>query len=341
MTPVANGKSPQMHVSMGGIKKEKLPLQYVHYPSHYGTFFAFSESKTSPPFFCECSVGPIENYFKLAQPSEIETNPYQSIFPPAVVPVVNAGIIENLQFRKSVCHRCNLNPPTMLYCHEMYGVRFVQSFGWYINQNYLKFGIWGHKYLESITPPELALDVKEIESADKNLQSAQRALMAIENGKDRGEIHKQTLVVRELEKASRQANKKLNSKIENITRQEFGYKKIGDRWTSETMLFQIAGVLFQGSEILRHYRPEWLQGLEYDIYIPHIKLAIEYQGQQHFFAIEAWGGEKALEKVKQRDVKKVMLSQNLGIRLLTIDYTEPLTADYIGSRIKQRLNNPA
>jgi hypothetical protein len=51
-----------LHVSFGGIKKEKLPLQYVHYPPQYGTFFAFSESKISSPFFCECSIASLENY---------------------------------------------------------------------------------------------------------------------------------------------------------------------------------------------------------------------------------------------------------------------------------------
>ena len=322
---------------MGGIKKEKLPLQYVHYPSHYGTFFAFSESKTSMPFFCECSIAPIENYFKLLQPKEVDTNPYNSIFPSNVATMVNTGIIKNLQFKKAICHRCNLTPPSLLYCHEMYGVKFVQFFGWYINQNYLRFGILGNRYLEDITPPELAIEIADLGIADENLVSAQIPLRKAENEQDQNRIHEQIVVVKSFEKISRKAHKKLDTKIENITRQEFGYKKIGDRWTSETMLFQIVKVLFPDYEVLRHYRPKWLQGLEYDIYIPLTKLAIEYQGQQHFFAITAWGGEKALEKVKQRDTKKVILSQGLGVRLLTVDYTEPLTTDYINKRINKFL----
>lgn len=333
MNKKQEGNPSTLHVSMGGIKKEKLPLQYVHYPSHYGTFFAFSESKTSPVFLCECSITPLENYLKLLNPSEMESNPYSSIFPVGIFPKVNTGIIENLQFKRAICHRCNLTPPTMMYCHEMYGVKFVQFFGWYINQNYLKFGIWGNRYLENVTPSELSADVMEISVADKELQSAQITLRAIENDKDRDKIREQSSIVYNLEKKSRQAHKKLDTKIENITRQEFGHKKIGDRWTSETILFQIINILFPNHEILRHYRPEWLHGLEYDIYIPQIKLALEYQGQQHFFAITAWGGEKALEKVKQRDAKKVELSKKLGIKLLIVDYTEPLTTDYINKRI--------
>lgn len=327
-------KLPNMHVAMGGITKENLPLPYVHYPSQYGTFFAFSESKSSPPFFCECNISPIENYFKLLQPEEMEVDPYRSIFPTSAASVINSRFIESLQFKRAICHRCNLTPPTLLYCHEMYGVKFVQYFGWYIYQNYLRFGIWGGRYLEGITPLELEEDVREIEIADKNLLSAQYTLLELEKRQSRDSIREQALTVYEFERTSKKAHKKLDAKIENITRQELGYKKIGDRWTSETLLFQIVKVLFPDQEIYRHYRPAWLQGLEYDIYLPSLKLAFEYQGQQHFYAIKAWGGEESLMKVKQRDTKKVTLSQQLDIRLLTIDYTEPLTTSYIDKVIK-------
>ena len=44
---------------------ENLPFKYVHYPNHYGTFFCFSETFDSIPFFCECNKAAIDNHFKL------------------------------------------------------------------------------------------------------------------------------------------------------------------------------------------------------------------------------------------------------------------------------------
>ena len=58
-------------------------------------------------------------------------------------------------------------------------------------------------------------------------------------------------------------------------------------------------------KILRHYRPDWLDRLELDIYIPSLKLAFEYQGQQHFHPLHVWGGEKALQDLRFRDAHKV------------------------------------
>ena len=69
--------------------------------------------------------------------------------------------------------------------------------------------------------------------------------------------------------------------------------------------------------------------LELDVYVPGAELAFEYQGQQHFYAIEAWGGEEALSKVQERDARKARLCAEHGVTLITVDYTEPLTETYI------------
>ena len=66
--------------------------------------------------------------------------------------------------------------------------------------------------------------------------------------------------------------------IENLVREQFGYPKIGDAWVSETMLFHIVEEIYPDVEIIRHHRPNWLEGLELDIYIPSLKIAIEYDG---------------------------------------------------------------
>ncbi|MCK4392664.1 hypothetical protein KAX17_07125 [Candidatus Bipolaricaulota bacterium] len=89
-----------------------------------------------------------------------------------------------------------------------------------------------------------------------------------------------------------------------------------------------------GEEVLHHHRPEWLEGLELDVYVPSRKLAFEYQGQQHFHPLQMWGGKAALEKTKERDARKRTLCTKVGVKLVQIDYTEPLTKQHIRSQLK-------
>ena len=66
------GRLPE--VSLGGIWTEDLPLPYVHYPPHYGTFFAFSETASSQLFLCECSVPAVQNFLALRAIAMLEIN---------------------------------------------------------------------------------------------------------------------------------------------------------------------------------------------------------------------------------------------------------------------------
>ena len=68
--------------------------------------------------------------------------------------------------------------------------------------------------------------------------------------------------------------------------------------------------------------------------MPEKKIAFEYQGQQHFYPIKAWGGDKAFENMQKRDERKRQLCSQLGITLIEINYTEPLTLDYLSKKIK-------
>jgi hypothetical protein len=86
----------------------------------------------------------------------------------------------------------------------------------------------------------------------------------------------------------------------------------GETWTSETSLFYIIKSLFPTHFIRRHYRPEFLQGLELDIFIEELKIGIEYQGIQHFQPIEHWGGKIAYLKLIERDARRKKYVKNLG-----------------------------
>ncbi len=61
--------------------------------------------------------------------------------------------------------------------------------------------------------------------------------------------------------------------------------------------------------------------MELDIWIPSIRTAVEYQGQQHFMAVDSWGGKTALRKLRKRDAEKRMACLKCGIRLIEISYS--------------------
>ena len=137
----------------------------------------------------------------------------------------------------------------------------------------------------------------------------------------------------ELRRRAGQLRQVVLNEAESLTRKDFGFRAVGDGWISESILFNIVKRLFPGQEIVRHHRPDWLNGLELDIFVPACRLAIEYQGQQHFRAVAAWGGEGALRGVQERDRKKAGLCAREGIKLVLVDFTEPLTQEHIQGRL--------
>ena len=74
-----------------------------------------------------------------------------------------------------------------------------------------------------------------------------------------------------------------------------------------------------------------------DIYVPHIRLGLEYQGIQHFQAVKHWGGKEKLKIQQEHDARKKSLCDKLGIALIYFDYTEEITTDYVIAKIKDFL----
>ena len=58
----------------------------------------------------------------------------------------------------------------------------------------------------------------------------------------------------------------------------------------------------------------------FDFYIPSKKAYIEYDGRQHFEAIERWGGEDGLRGVQSRDRIKNIYCEKIGCPLLRIPH---------------------
>ena len=68
---------------------------------------------------------------------------------------------------------------------------------------------------------------------------------------------------------------------------------------------------------LKNRRP-----LPFDFYIPTLNMCIEYDGIQHFVAIDYFGGQKSLEYNQKIDKMKSEFCVKKGIKLVRIKYME-------------------
>lgn len=336
LPPVALGSS---------LAREKLPAPLVYYPNQGGVFFAFAAGRDVQPALCTCAEGAVRNLIRLAPPDEsvgeassLRLAPLDyGFFPDTISRALmgQADPVAALYFRRSLCHRCNLEAPTFRYCRELEGPRFVQTYGWYINQTYLRLGIHptSHRYLPDVCPPEYHDLLHAIQALSEQARDARARLVSLMNSARREIPQAERSPLEAIEQKLNRPRRELGNAVQNITRAEFGVRAIGEGWVSETQIYRIVCRLFPEEQILRHYRPEWMDGLELDVYLPGRKLAIEYQGQQHFHPIKPWGGMEALLELQARDARKVQICRQTGVHLVIVDYTEPLTDDYIRERL--------
>ena len=75
-------------------------------------------------------------------------------------------------------------------------------------------------------------------------------------------------------------------------------------------------------EYTREHSFEHLGRKRFDFFIPSLNIAIEYDGEQHYKSIDAWGGEEYLESIRQSDALKNDFCDYMGIDLLRIPYWE-------------------
>lgn len=338
----------------GEIVREDLPLPFVHYPRHYGTFLAFSESEHERIYVCKCAEQPLQSLVQLLRLENPGSNSNPLRMAPLPTPYVPDGIskasikysddpLSGVSFRPDICHRCRVTPPSLRWCIEMYGGEFKQHFGWYIQQSYLRLGIapGGRTFLPHICPLDYQHKISEANAARSEYLKEYKRIVSLVQGPPRPDIADNEIVywsnVRmeeaqpmiQLRRNSDRLHQDLHNSIESITREEFGFRRVGEGWVSETLLYNIVSRLVYPEPAIRHFRPEWLDGLELDIYLPGRKVGIEYQGQQHFHPVEAWGGSAGLAGVKMRDKRKVKLCKQNGVHLILFDYTESLTEDYV------------
>ena len=123
---------------------------------------------------------------------------------------------------------------------------------------------------------------------------------------------------------------------------EFGsYSKPVNKWKSEELVYKITKKLYKDYQVIYQYKPYYLAtdngNMSYDIYICGLKIAIEYQGKQHFEPVDYFGGEESFKKQKERDELKAQRSKENGVRLIYVNYWEDITPDIIRGRIEEVL----
>lgn len=124
---------------------------------------------------------------------------------------------------------------------------------------------------------------------------------------------------------------------------EFGlYNKPVNRWKSEELVYNITKKLYKDYQVIYQYKPFFLGtekgNMSYDIYICGLKIAIEYQGKQHFEPVDYFGGEENFLRQKERDELKAKRSVEHGVKLIYVNYWEDITPDLIKGKIESAIS---
>ncbi len=117
------------------------------------------------------------------------------------------------------------------------------------------------------------------------------------------------------------------------------YRKPENKWKSEELVYKLIKKMYKEYGVVYQHRPYYLKSstghqLSYDVYISSMKIAVEYQGKQHFEPVEYFGGQEAFERQKIRDTEKAEISKENGIKLIYINYWEEITPELIRMKIE-------
>jgi hypothetical protein len=99
--------------------------------------------------------------------------------------------------------------------------------------------------------------------------------------------------------------------------------RLPTKWKSEQDLFRLVSKIYE--DAIFHYTNDWISPQHIDIFIPQIKCAIEYQGEQHFISSVFFGGDNKFEERKLLDNRKKSICNENGIKLIEWRYDEPIS----------------
>lgn len=115
--------------------------------------------------------------------------------------------------------------------------------------------------------------------------------------------------------------------FENRLRKEKGFDGVGSYY-KEKLLFERLKGDFPELIIISQYSPAWLSPQRFDIFIKECNLALEYNGVQHYVAVDFFGGEEGLRNTRSLDKEKKKKCQENGTLMMTIRYDRDFDESY-------------
>ena len=109
-------------------------------------------------------------------------------------------------------------------------------------------------------------------------------------------------------------------------------KIIKSKWKSELELFRL--VYQHYPTAIYQYHSDWLGLQSLDIYIPDLRIGIEYQGEQHYKVVEHFDGEEGFKKRQELDNRKRQLCVENKIKLIEWRFDEPINQMNLENKIK-------
>jgi hypothetical protein len=121
---------------------------------------------------------------------------------------------------------------------------------------------------------------------------------------------------------------------ENRVRDRLGLPRIGEGWLNEMMIINASRIIFPELHIEHQASPSWLGRQRYDAYITEHRIAIEYNGEQHYHPVERFGGVAGLVATQSRDREKLQLSARHGVKVVIFRFDELISEAVIRERIE-------
>lgn len=108
------------------------------------------------------------------------------------------------------------------------------------------------------------------------------------------------------------------------------------KWKSEAQLFALVSSVYP--DAIYQYHTDWLRMQSLDIFIPSLSVGIEYQGIQHYRAVNLFGGEDNFRHQQENDEKKRNLCKQNGITLIEWPYNEKISKENLEKHLQKVLN---
>lgn len=99
------------------------------------------------------------------------------------------------------------------------------------------------------------------------------------------------------------------------------------KWVSEYKLYTLVKYLFP--DAIYQYSAVWLEHQILDIYIPSFKVAIEYQGEQHYVPSDYFGGEERYQIQRKLDKEKRDRCNANCVTLVEWHHSRPINMNQI------------